>query len=45
MTNEDENEAIELSKLLKKINLEKKILKTILPYFDKAGSFDYTCAG
>ena len=40
MTNEDENEAIELGKLLKKINLEKKILKTILPYYDKVSSFD-----
>ncbi len=40
MTNEDENEAIELGNLLKKINLEKKILKTILPYYDKTSSFD-----
>jgi hypothetical protein len=40
MTNEDDNEAIELGKLLKKINLEKKILKTILAYYDKTGSFD-----
>ncbi|MHA1237035.1 MAG: hypothetical protein ACTSQ9_05175 [Candidatus Hodarchaeales archaeon] len=40
MTNNDDNEAIELGNLLKKINLEKKLLKTILPYYDKTSSFD-----
>lgn len=42
MTDNSDNEAIELGKLLKKINLEKKVLKTILPYYDKTGSFDST---
>ncbi len=40
MTDGAENEAIELGKLLKKINFEKKLLKTILPYYGKTGSFD-----
>ena len=40
MTNNDDNAAIELGKLLKKINLEKKLLKTIISYYDKTGSFD-----
>jgi len=40
MTVDDDNEAIELGKLLKRINLEKKLLKTILSYYDKTGSFD-----
>ncbi len=42
MTDNSDNEAIELGKLVKKINLEKKVLKTILPYYDKTGSFDST---
>jgi hypothetical protein len=40
MTDEAKDEAIELGKLVKKINLEKKILKSILAYYDKTGSFD-----